>query len=483
MELADVTLLLPTRRATRALQEAFLRPRAARALLLPRIRPGEGSEDLEPVRRRARTSRPAPRQVAPADQQAAIASWCSPSWCCDGPRPSVAAAGRRPRSPATLPRVRHAGPGCAAGQGAGPADGHDGDRERRLRGACAELVPEDVLRALGADAGVSADRHRVLAGASRRARLSSPMQRASACCCAEAQAAERSRPGAGHRRRRDGHRSGGDRADRAVLGPAERRARAARARPERSTRTAGTRSCRRIPSIRSSASTSCSTSWSMRASRCWPLPGDERRRRPGGARVAGQRGDAPGRHHRALASVRRQGRPRARDGEALPGVAVLEAANAEDEAEAIALILRKAVETPGRTAALVSPDRALARRVAARLEAWGMHVVESAGQPSPRRRSARFWISARSRGDAVRAGGAHGPAQASAVPARHDGRGGAAGARALELACSARPTSARGWTASRRRSSVRGRHALRQAPASRRAAACSADIGGRRASW
>jgi ATP-dependent helicase/nuclease subunit B len=65
--------------------------------------------------------------------------------------------------------------------------------------------------------------------------------------------------------------------------------------------------------------------------------------------------------------------------EALSGVSILEAANGEDEAEAVALILRKTVETPGRNAALVSPDQALARRVAARLEAWDMHVVPSAG--------------------------------------------------------------------------------------------------------
>jgi ATP-dependent helicase/nuclease subunit B len=64
---------------------------------------------------------------------------------------------------------------------------------------------------------------------------------------------------------------------------------------------------------------------------------------------------------------------------ALSGVSILEAANGEDEAEAIALILRKAVDTPGKTAALVSPDPALGRRVAARLAAWRIDVVPSAG--------------------------------------------------------------------------------------------------------
>jgi ATP-dependent helicase/nuclease subunit B len=68
-------------------------------------------------------------------------------------------------------------------------------------------------------------------------------------------------------------------------------------------------------------------------------------------------------------------------GQAVAGLAVLEAPCAEDEAEAIALILREAAETPDRTAALVTPDRMLARRVAARLEAWGLAVEDSAGQP------------------------------------------------------------------------------------------------------
>jgi ATP-dependent helicase/nuclease subunit B len=67
--------------------------------------------------------------------------------------------------------------------------------------------------------------------------------------------------------------------------------------------------------------------------------------------------------------------------DALDGVSLIAAPSAQDEAEAIALILREAAETPGRTAALVSPDRLLARRVAVRLEAWGIRVDDSAGRP------------------------------------------------------------------------------------------------------
>lgn len=66
---------------------------------------------------------------------------------------------------------------------------------------------------------------------------------------------------------------------------------------------------------------------------------------------------------------------------ALSGVSLIEAPAAEDEAETIALILREAAETPGRTAALISPDRLLARRVAIRLQSWGIRVDDSAGRP------------------------------------------------------------------------------------------------------
>lgn len=67
--------------------------------------------------------------------------------------------------------------------------------------------------------------------------------------------------------------------------------------------------------------------------------------------------------------------------EALDGVALIEAPASQDEAEVIALILRHTLEEPGRTAALISPDRLLARRVANRLESWGISVDDSAGRP------------------------------------------------------------------------------------------------------
>ncbi len=68
------------------------------------------------------------------------------------------------------------------------------------------------------------------------------------------------------------------------------------------------------------------------------------------------------------------GADRALVAEALAEVHLILAPSAQDEAETIALILREAAETPGRTAALVTPDRALARRVAARLRAFGVAI-------------------------------------------------------------------------------------------------------------
>ena len=66
---------------------------------------------------------------------------------------------------------------------------------------------------------------------------------------------------------------------------------------------------------------------------------------------------------------------------ALEGLAVVEAANAEEEALAIALALRETLEHADQTAALVTPDRALARRVLAALARWNVAVDDSGGDP------------------------------------------------------------------------------------------------------
>ncbi|USI72660.1 PD-(D/E)XK nuclease family protein [Sphingomonas morindae] len=65
----------------------------------------------------------------------------------------------------------------------------------------------------------------------------------------------------------------------------------------------------------------------------------------------------------------------------LSGVTALECASPAKEAQAIAVALREAIEQPGATAALVTPDRGLARRVSAHLSRWGIEADDSAGRP------------------------------------------------------------------------------------------------------
>lgn len=66
---------------------------------------------------------------------------------------------------------------------------------------------------------------------------------------------------------------------------------------------------------------------------------------------------------------------------AFAGLARIEAPAQQDEALAIALVLREAIETPARTAALITPDRQLARRVTTQLARWGLTVDDSGGTP------------------------------------------------------------------------------------------------------
>ena len=66
---------------------------------------------------------------------------------------------------------------------------------------------------------------------------------------------------------------------------------------------------------------------------------------------------------------------------ALDGLCRIEADSERGEAGIIALAMRRVLETPGKTAALVTPDRALARRVSAELGRWGVNIDDSAGRP------------------------------------------------------------------------------------------------------
>ncbi len=69
------------------------------------------------------------------------------------------------------------------------------------------------------------------------------------------------------------------------------------------------------------------------------------------------------------------------DNRALKGLRRLDCGSPQEEAGTIALLLREALEVPGRTAALVTPDRDLARRVAAELGRWAVDIDDSAGVP------------------------------------------------------------------------------------------------------
>ncbi|WP_265529786.1 double-strand break repair protein AddB [Sphingomicrobium marinum] len=63
------------------------------------------------------------------------------------------------------------------------------------------------------------------------------------------------------------------------------------------------------------------------------------------------------------------------------GVRAMELPDPASEAMAIAIALREAIEEDGATAALVTPDRALAGRTAAILRRWGIEADDSAGRP------------------------------------------------------------------------------------------------------
>ncbi len=66
---------------------------------------------------------------------------------------------------------------------------------------------------------------------------------------------------------------------------------------------------------------------------------------------------------------------------ALEGISFIEAPDEREEALALAIAMREVLETPGATAALITPDRKLARRVRAELQRWDADAEDSAGEP------------------------------------------------------------------------------------------------------
>ena len=67
--------------------------------------------------------------------------------------------------------------------------------------------------------------------------------------------------------------------------------------------------------------------------------------------------------------------------DAVKGLSLIEARSDAEEALSVALILRESLENTSQTAALVTPDQGLARRVRARLARWNVEVDMSQGEP------------------------------------------------------------------------------------------------------
>lgn len=76
--------------------------------------------------------------------------------------------------------------------------------------------------------------------------------------------------------------------------------------------------------------------------------------------------------------------------EALNGVTLIEAQDDREEALAIAIALRETLDTPEKTAALVTPDRDLAERVTAELRRWDIAIIDTAGQPLDKSEAGAF---------------------------------------------------------------------------------------------
>lgn len=76
----------------------------------------------------------------------------------------------------------------------------------------------------------------------------------------------------------------------------------------------------------------------------------------------------------------------------LSAVRLMASAHPGEEAQAIAILMREALEVPERRVALVTPDRGLAARVVAHLRRWGIAADDSAGQPLPQTAAGRLLL-------------------------------------------------------------------------------------------
>ena len=76
----------------------------------------------------------------------------------------------------------------------------------------------------------------------------------------------------------------------------------------------------------------------------------------------------------------------------LTGVRLMESAHPGEEAQAVAVLIRQALEVPEKRVALVTPDRGLAGRVTAHLRRWGITAGDTAGQPLPQTAAGRVLL-------------------------------------------------------------------------------------------
>ena len=74
----------------------------------------------------------------------------------------------------------------------------------------------------------------------------------------------------------------------------------------------------------------------------------------------------------------------------LSGVRLMETAHPEEEAQAIAILVREALAVPERRVAVITPDRGLAARVVAHLARWNIDADDTAGSPLPQTEAGRL---------------------------------------------------------------------------------------------
>ncbi len=76
----------------------------------------------------------------------------------------------------------------------------------------------------------------------------------------------------------------------------------------------------------------------------------------------------------------------------LSGVRLMESAHPGEEAQAIALLIRQALDQPEKRIALITPSRGLAGRVIAHLKRWNVQADDSAGLPLPQTAAGRVLL-------------------------------------------------------------------------------------------